>query len=273
MNFPVSSWGQGPVKALFLHGFTGSRDAFAHLEPLLGDVLAAMCVDLPGHRGSPLPSLSGTDAFLETVDALAELLTQPTVVIGYSQGARLALGLAVRHPQLVCRLILESGSPGLRQRHARARRRAVDEGLAELILERGVEPFVDRWERLPLFTGLRGLPEPERDALRSRRASHTPEGLAGALRTLGQGVQPDYWPSLPTMHVPTLLMSGSSDEKYTRLARSMSAELPLAWRVTFRGVGHAPHLESPNAYSNELRAFLCARWTHEPKAEEQLSCN
>ena len=272
MKLPTTTWGHGRIKALFLHGFTGSHETFSHLEPLLGDVLTATCVDLPGHQGAPLPTALGTEAFLETVDSLAALLDEPTVVVGYSQGARIALGLAVKHPQLISRLILESGSPGLRQRHARARRRSLDDGLAQLILERGVEPFVEKWENHPLFTGLRSLPHAERNALRARRASHTPEGLAGALRTLGQGVQPDYWPALPTMHVPTLLLSGSSDEKYSRLARAMSAELPLAWRVSLRGVGHAPHLEAPSAYAGEVRTFLLAQWTHEPLPEEQ-SCN
>ncbi len=272
MKLPFITWGHGTIKALFLHGFTGSKDTFTHLEPLLGDVLTACCVDLPGHQGAGLPSQNGTEGFLETIDALAELCLEPTVVIGYSQGARLALGLAIRHPRLVSRLVLESGSPGLRQRHARSRRRSLDEGLAHLILERGVEPFVEKWENLPLFTGLRALPEADRAALRSRRSAHTAEGLAGALRTLGQGVQPDFWPSLSTMHVPTLLLCGSTDEKYARLARNMSAELPLAWRVTFRGTGHAPHLEAPSAYAAELQSFLVSRWTHEPKAEE-LACN
>jgi len=273
MKLPITTWGSGSLKALFLHGFTGGHDAFAHLEPLLGDVLSATCVDLPGHRGAPLPTAQATEGFFETVDSLARLLTEPSVVVGYSQGARVALGLTIRHPHLVSRLVLESVSPGLRQRHARARRRSLDEGLAQLILERGVEPFVEKWENLPLFTGLRALPEADRRALRSRRSAHTAEGLAGALRCLGQGVQPDFWPALPTMHVPTLLLTGSTDEKYTRVARSMSAELPLAWRVTFRGVGHAPHLESPEAYAAELRAFLVSHWTHEPKPEEMLLCN
>ena len=272
MKLPTTTWGHGDIKALFLHGFTGSHETFMHLEPLLGDVLTATCVDLPGHQGAPLPTAQGTEAFLETIDSLAALLHEPTVVIGYSQGARVALGLAVKHPRLVSRLILESGSPGLRQRHARARRRSLDDGLAQLILERGVEPFVAKWETHPLFIGLRGLPEAERIALRSRRSAHTAEGLAGALRTLGQGVQPNFWPSLPTMRVPTLLLSGSIDEKYSRVARSMSAELPLAWRVSLRGVGHAPHLEAPGAYADEIRAFLAAQWTHKPLPEKQ-SCN
>lgn len=273
MNLPSKSWGHGPVKALFLHGFTGSGDSFTHLEPWLGEVLTATCVDLPGHRGAPLPLSSGSLGFLETIEAIAQMLREPTVVIGYSQGARVALGLAVKHPHLISRLVLESGSPGMRQRHARSRRRSLDEGLAQLILDRGVEAFVEKWEQLPLLSGLRSLSAGERTALRGRRSAHSAEGLAGALRTLGLGAQPDFWPALATLRVATLLLTGAADEKYTRLARIMAGELPLAWRVSLSGAGHAPHLEAPEMYAAEVRAFLASKWTHEPHAEELLSCH
>jgi 2-succinyl-6-hydroxy-2,4-cyclohexadiene-1-carboxylate synthase len=260
MTLPFVRWGSGAAQALFLHGFTGSKAAFAHLEPLLGDVLTATCVDLPGHGAVP----RGT-TWEAALDALEAHLVGPTVLVGYSQGARLALALAARRPERVERLVLESGSPGLRQRHARAQRRRADAELAALLRERGVDQFVDRWEQLPLFAGLRALPAVDREALRMRRASHTAEGLASALEALGQGAQPELWSALPSLRVPTLLLSGGNDLKYTRLARRMAAELPLAWRVTFRGCGHAPHLECPEAFARELRAFLAPAWRVDPQ--------
>jgi 2-succinyl-6-hydroxy-2,4-cyclohexadiene-1-carboxylate synthase len=249
---------------LFLHGFTGSRASFRHLQPLLGDLLTATCVDLPGHGEAPLPAQLGPSAWDDVLDALAQHLTGPTVIIGYSQGARLALGLAVRHPQLVERLVLESGSPGLRRRHDRVERRKSDAALAALVLEAGVEAFVARWEQHPLFAGLRALDAVDRAALRARRSSHTAAGLAGALTCLGQGAQPDYWTSLVRVLRPTLLITGAQDAKYTRLARRMVADLPLAWRVTLPGVGHAPHLECPQAWAAEVRAFLAPAWREDP---------
>lgn len=260
---PSRRWGRGERQALFLHGFTGSRFSFDHLEPLLGDVLVAHCVDLPGHHeATTVPA-----DFDGVVRELASQLAGPTCVIGYSQGARLALALAVARPDLVERLVLESGSPGLHRRHDRAARRRSDAALAGVIESEGVEPFIARWEQLPLFSGIRSLPAAVQEQLRARRVSHTPAGLAAALRVMGQGAQPDLWPALPTLRIPTLLLSGAADAKYTRLARRMAAELPLAWRVAFRGVGHAPHLEAPDAWANEVRAFLTAPWTHEPAAE------
>ena len=60
-------------------------------------------------------------------------------------------------------------------------------------------------------------------------------------------------------------MTGTQDAKYTRLARQMAAELPMAWRASFSGVGHAPHLECPAAYAAEVRSFLAPRWLSEPQ--------
>lgn len=265
MTLPLERWGAGATPALFLHGFTGRRTSWRHLQPLLGDELRATCVDLPGHGDAPPPA-EGTRGFLATVDLLAALLDEPAVVVGYSQGARLALALAVHYPHKVARLVLESGTPGLHRRADRARRREADETLARRVLEEGVERFVDLWEAKALFSGLRHLPEAERARLRERRASHRAEGLAGALRGLGQGAQPDYWPSLTRVLRPTLVLTGADDRMYTRIGRRMVEDLPLGWRVTFGAVGHAPHLERPEAYAEEVRRFLAARWDADPQA-------
>jgi len=259
MTLKTQSWGRGETKALFIHGFAGTAGAFAHLEPLLGDFLSARSVELPGHSGTPVASWD------ETIDAIGALLDERTVLIGYSQGARIALGVAARFPEKIDRLILESCAPGFRRRRDRMLRRQGDAVLADLVLERGVESFVEYWENLPLFAGLRTLPKVEQDALRSRRTAHTAEGLAGALRELGQGAQPDLWPTLQGLRMPVLLLAGAQDEKYARLTRKMSVDLPLSWRAIFKDVGHAPHLECPALYAAEVRNFILPRWLNEPQ--------
>jgi 2-succinyl-6-hydroxy-2,4-cyclohexadiene-1-carboxylate synthase len=253
---------------MLLHGFTGSRHSFDHLERLLGSELVAECVELPGHHEAPADSFQD---FESVVDALASRIEGRTNVIGYSQGARLALALAVRYPAKVERLVLESGSPGLRRRHDRVLRRRADESLATLIESEGVQAFIQYWEQLPIFSGIRALPRPIQAELRQRRVAHTPAGLAAALRLMGQGAQPNLWSSLPTLRIPTLIISGSADIKYTRIAKRMGAEIPLAWRVAIRSVGHAPHLEAPQAFVAELKAFLESTWTHELDFDQEVT--
>lgn len=250
--------------ALFLHGFTGSGASWSHLALALSDCLDPKCPSLPGHAGAALPAHLGRAGFDETIESLAAQLSAPSVVIGYSQGARLALALAIRHPQKVTRLILESGTAGLARHHDRALRQAEDEARAVMLETRGIEAFIGQWERLPLFGTQPPSPE-----LRALRRSHTAAGLAGALRCLGPGVQPSFWPQLPRLHVPTLLISGAHDSKFTALARRMAAELPQAWHVTVPNAAHSVHLDAPAAWVAEVRAFVSPAVSHEHQYEEQ----
>jgi 2-succinyl-6-hydroxy-2,4-cyclohexadiene-1-carboxylate synthase len=271
VRLAYSTWGTGPRPLLLLHGFTGNRSSFDHLKPLLGSAVKAIAVDLPGHGETPLPERRGRDGFLETVEALIRLVDELGLrsvdLLGYSQGARLALALAIRSPHHFARLIMESGSPGLHRRQHRAERREADAQLAAFIKAKGVDAFVDRWEALPMFESLRRLPPELRAALRERRRSCTVEGLVGALECLGLGVQPDYWPSLHRQRLPTLLLTGALDEKYTRLAREMAAELPVVWRKAFPGCGHSPNLEVPEDYASEVLSFLRTPWYEAPQFE------
>ncbi len=271
VTLAYSTWGEGERALLLLHGFTGNRTAFDHLRPLLSGAVRAIAVDLPGHGETPLPQRKGREGFLETVQAIVELVDRlglPSVdLLGYSQGARIALGVALHAPRRFGRLILESGSPGLHRRMERAERREQDGRRASFILRNGVEAFLDRWEAQPLFESLRRLPPELQAALRERRRSCTAEGLVGALECLGLGMQPDYWPELHRQRLPTLLLTGALDEKFTQLARRMATELPVVWRHTIPDCGHAPHLEAPEVYAREVLSFLDTPWYEAPVFE------
>ena len=264
VKLSYDEWGRGELPVLLLHGFTGDRTAWDHLRPRLESRVRAWAVDLPGHGRSGLPLEMGRTGFEETIDSLAELVAQAAQgwfdVVGYSQGARLALGLAVRWPRRVRRLVLESGSPGLSARKQRSARQREDSALADRIRQQGIELFVDEWARRSLFDGLRKLPQSLAGALRARRHDQRTEADPRTLVWLGTGVQPNYWPSLPLLRAPTLLLTGSMDGKYTRIAREMVAQLPMGWLRVFEGSGHAPHLEVPDDYASEVLAFLETPW-------------
>ncbi|MCP3060281.1 2-succinyl-6-hydroxy-2,4-cyclohexadiene-1-carboxylate synthase [Myxococcus sp. K38C18041901] len=271
VTLAYETWGEGPRPLVLLHGFTGNRGSFDGLKPLMGRSVSAIAVDLPGHGATPLPERCGRDGFLETVDALVALVDSlgqgPVDLLGYSQGARVALAAAVRAPDRFGRLIMESGSPGLHRRQERAERRESDGQLAAFIRAKGVNAFVERWESLPLFDSLRAMPAERQEKLRAHRQACTVDGLAGALECLGLGVQPDYWSELHRQRLPTLLLTGAKDEKFTQTARRMAAELPVVWRHAFTDCGHAPHLESPEEYVREVLGFLQTPWYEAPQFE------
>jgi 2-succinyl-6-hydroxy-2,4-cyclohexadiene-1-carboxylate synthase len=224
-----------------------------------GSVLDVVTSASPGRARVVLPLTPGR-TFTDVVDLLVAHLGAQDIVcadwIGYSMGGRIALAAAVRHPDRVRRLVLESASPGLETDAERALRAAEDEELACQIEERGIDWFVTHWEALPMFATQTALPREVREAATARRLACDPRGLAGALRALGVGAQPSYWADLKKLKTPTLLVTGTLDPKFVEIALRMRRVMPSAEHLPVPGVGHTVHLEAPTAWLGGVNRFL-----------------
>jgi 2-succinyl-6-hydroxy-2,4-cyclohexadiene-1-carboxylate synthase len=240
---------------LFLHGFLGTPGLWsgAILDGL--DAPTAAMV-LPGHGLDPWGT-TGT-SFDQAVDEVAARcpFTDNTMVVGYSLGARLALGLLERHPARFGGGLVIGVNPGIEDENERSSRAAADDAEARRIEEEGVEAFVDRWENLPLFATQRRLPPAARARLRQGRLQHTPGGLAWALRTLSPGRMPSRWPFLGTMNRPLAAVTGALDVRYRAVGERLVRACPGAWHAVVEGVGHNVALEAPALVARELRALI-----------------
>jgi 2-succinyl-6-hydroxy-2,4-cyclohexadiene-1-carboxylate synthase len=194
------------------------------------------------------------------VEDLCSLLdrsgVERAVWIGYSMGGRVALGAGVLRPERVDRLVLESASPGLATEAERKERRAVEDEWARALEEEGLARFVERWMALPIFASQRALPSPVRARERARRLRGSREGWLRALRELGTGRQPSFWDDLRDLAAPVLLLTGEKDEKFVALADRMAGRLPDSVGRTVSGVGHAVHLEAPDAWLEAVLTFV-----------------
>lgn len=226
---------------LLIHGFTGAASSWDRCG--LRD---ARAVTVVGHeRHLVRPSSWGLE-----VERLADAVSGPAHVVGYSMGARLALGLAVLHPELVARLTLVGVNPGIDDAERPAR--AAADAAWRAKLDEGIAAFVDAWEAQPLFATQARLPEAVRADERRRRLSHSARGLAFALDALGLAVMPDLRPALGDVRCPVDLVAGEDDEKFRAIAAAIAPRFPRA-RVRFvAGAGHNVPLERPR----ELAAIV-----------------
>lgn len=257
----VETNGEGRALVL-LHGFTGSAASWTPHIDVFARRYLVVAVDLLGHGKSDAPTDPRRYALPHCVEDILAVLDRLRVhraaVLGYSMGGRAALALAIAAPDRLWALVLESASPGLREHEARMARAAQDAALAELIEREGVEAFVDRWERLPLFRHQAVLPDPARTALRSQRLQNTPTGLANSLRGFGQGAMMPMHDFLDEVRVPTLVIAGALDEQYCALGREMSQRIPGARLEIVAGAGHTVHLEQPEVFQEVVLEFLAA---------------
>lgn len=262
IHYFVEACVSGPPLIL-LHGFTGSSTSWWTVRHELNQHVRTLSIDVIGHGASSAPDNPDRYGFARVVDDLAEiartLAVGPAIWLGYSMGGRLALGLALRHPEIVSALALESATPGIRDEQERAIRRVADEKLASQIERQGIEKFVADWEYAPMWDSQRRLPEATLARQRAVRSSHSAVGLANSLRGMGQGAQPSYWDDLATLHMPVLLIAGELDSKYTRIAQEMHELLPNSTLAFANDVGHAVHLEAPSFFADRVIEFATSR--------------
>ena len=245
------------MSILALHGFTGLGEDFAPFAALCGRTW--QIPNLPGH--GPSPQLDCTpDATVEFIEAERSKFnaqhSTPNILLGYSMGARAALQLACKNPEAWDALILISPNPGIENEAERAERRAVDEKLAQRIERDGVDAFIDFWQSTPMIRSQKNIRAHWRANMQANREQHTAQGLATSLRQFGQGNCPNLWPKLSKLTLPTLLITGTEDIKYTSIAQQMFRSLPCAALEMLGNVGHMPHLENSQFCADVINKFL-----------------
>ncbi len=245
---------------MLLHGFTGSGRSLDPVARSMAHEFTTLAPDLPGHGrsiGGVVPRDYGFERCLERlVTTLACAGHSRAHWLGYSMGARLALGCAIRHPERVASLVLIGARAGIADDGERAARRDTDEALARRIETEGVEAFVDAWVSQPIFATQRRFGSAFLEAGRRERLANVASELAAGLRGLGPGSQPPLFDALERVEVPVLLVAGALDRPFVEQARELARRLPAAEVCEIEDAGHAVHLEQPVAFIAAALDFL-----------------
>lgn len=250
--------GRGPALVL-LHGFTGSGRSLDGIARPLARDFSIIAPDLPGHGRSVGGASKGPYDFESSVARLLATLDRAGHAqadwLGYSMGARLALGCAVRQPGRVRSLVLVGGRAGIADPGEREARRRADAALADRIETNGIEAFVDEWLAQPLFATQQRLGAGFIAEQRRERLANDAHELAASLRTLGPGAQPPLFDELERLALPVLLVAGALDGAFVEHARELARRLPKAEVCVIEDAGHAVHVEQPAAFLRAVRAF------------------
>lgn len=237
--------GSGPSIS-YLHGFTQTKESWLPVIEQLEQDHSHCLLDAPGHGLSP----DGQRTLQQAASDVAESM-HPGILVGYSMGARIALHVALQHPEIVTALVLISGTAGIDDASERSARCANDESLAQRITEIGIESFINEWLTNPMFSGL----STELADVPSR-CRNTPQGLGDSLRYAGTGTQEPLWNQLSNLTMPVLLIAGENDQKFINNAQRMNDLLPNSELHIMKDVGHTCHLEDIPQFSDILQTWL-----------------
>ena len=81
-------------------------------------------------------------------------------------------------------------------------------------------------------------------------------GLAHAARGMLTQKDSRVIDSLPSIRVPTLVLSGAEDQPFLQATDYMAAKVPGAEKVILKGAGHAANIDQPAAFNAAVRSFL-----------------
>ncbi|MBL8681846.1 MAG: alpha/beta fold hydrolase [Myxococcales bacterium] len=239
-----------------LHGFLGDETALDGVTSRIASRFARVeRWVLPGHKREPW---SASWTFDAVVDRLIERCSavEPGVIVGYSMGARIALAMILRAPERFSCAALVGVDPGIDDAPTREARLRWERAMADELLRDGTQAFAARWSELEIFASQRSLPGPVREALSLRRSQHDPEGIAWAMRALGTGSMPSRWGALAGLAVPTVVVTGELDKKFTAISATMAERSPRVARCVVEGVGHDVTLEAPEAVVDALQTLI-----------------
>ena len=248
----------GPT-VVFLHGLFGRGRNFTAAAKGLAPTLRSLLVDLPNHGRS---AWTDDADYVSTADSVAAWLRDrhpdavPVHLVGHSMGGKVAMVLALRHPDLVDRLVVVDIAP------------AASDGAGEF------EHLLGSLAAVPLDELTRRsdaddlLQEPIRDArvrgflLQNLRSVGDGFGWQANLDLLRRelpviGGFPDEALAGARFDHPVLWVAGA-DSDYVRPEHQarMRQLFPRTRTVTVKGAGHWVHSEQPDAFVSILRTFL-----------------
>lgn len=248
----------GPdVEVVFLHAGVSDRRLWRSQMNALAPRWTSLAYDRRGF-GETLPvdePWSMVGDLQAVLDAAAP--GRPVVLVGCSQGGRIAIDFALASPERVRALVLVAPavtgapSPGDFPPKVQA---LLDE------LERAeTERDVDRANEIEAHLWLDG---PTSDAGRVggsvRELFLAMNGIALRAPALGtQAEAPSAWERLAQLKVPTMLIWGDLDFAYLQeRCRHLARTLPHLRAHLMRGAAHLPNLERPQEFNRELLAFM-----------------
>jgi len=197
-------------------------------------------------------SFAGFSSITGMADKVLAAAPPRFALAGHSMGGRVALEVWRKAPERVTALaLLNTGVHPTRESEYDSRGL-----LVRLARRQGMAALADEW--LPPMMGA----PPDRVAqvmppLKAMVQRFTAESFAGQINALLQ--RPDARPVLPSITVPTLLLSGTNDT-WSSLSQhaDMQRIVSRSTLVEIAGAGHMSPVERPDAVARALKGWLAS---------------
>ena len=177
---------------------------------------------------------------------------EPSLLLGYSMGGRLAMNACVHRPSLWSGVIAVGADPGLISDDARSNQLQKDLEWARRFRTEDIQELLVEWDELPVFCGRSNCASREISELDSEKISRFFDVFSKAR-------QGNMLPMLRKLKTPPLLyISGCDDIKYTKIGQDLAAHCMPVRHQIIPNAGHRVPWESQDAFISEVSVFIDA---------------
>lgn len=251
----------GRRRIVFLHGLMGRGKNFSTIARGIAETTTSLLVDLPNHGASCWTE--GFD-YIEMADLVADELrsdfcaTEPAVILGHSMGGKVAMILALRHPDLVNGLIVEDIAP------------VSSVGTSEFVHLLGTLLRLDL-DALKSRTDAQqkiktDIDDPRVSGFLLQNLTRTDNGFAWEpnLQMLFDNLDDVMgFPNIDAVYddVPVMWMKGErSNYINDETEVSMRKLFPMTRKVQIRDSGHWIHSEQPQKFMETVNYYVAGRY-------------
>ena len=177
---------------------------------------------------------------------------EPSLLLGYSMGGRLAMNALVNNPAMWSGVIAVGADPGLISDDARSKQLQKDLEWARRFRTEDIQELLVEWDELPVFCGRSNCASREISELDSEKISRFFDVFSKAR-------QGNMLPMLRKLKTPPLLyISGCDDIKYTKIGQDLAALCMQVRHQIIPNAGHRVPWESQDAFISEVSVFIDA---------------
>jgi len=177
---------------------------------------------------------------------------EPSLLLGYSMGGRLAMNACVHRPSLWSGVIAVGADPGLISDDARSKQLQKDLEWARRFRSENIQELLVEWDELAVFCGRSNCASREISELDSEKISRFFDVFSKAR-------QGNMLPMLRKLKTPPLLyISGCDDIKYTKIGQDLAAHCMPVRHQIIPNAGHRVPWENQDAFISEVSVFIDA---------------
>jgi pimeloyl-ACP methyl ester carboxylesterase len=254
----TAPWRTGERETVLLyHGYARNMLFWQQWVPLLASEYRVLRMDARGCGETTKPPVGSTFTFEQlsgdAIGLMDRLGIDRVHWVGESSGGIVGLATALLHPERLATLTL-CDTPFKRPENIAKTYTLGEESRAAAFAKYGVGGWCRQTLSYRLDTR---RASPELCEWYVAQMDRTPVHVADEMeKTIRRG---DFWPDLPRVTVPTLILAGQDSPiaKESEM-KAMQKQMPAAQLVVFPGYGHGVNLLAPERCVSELTRFIGA---------------